>query len=165
MAVVGKRMSSSAPPLAQSCPCFPQYALARSHRNERHRQTCRRPRPMWTQRRSSPSPTHARSILKDRARTSRCRCAKSPDDTPTMFGGEKNPPIYIYDRSGPYSDPAAKIDIRNGLAGCARNGSPSGDTEALTSFEFGFRRERAGDRPSTNCASPVCTGKRAPSPA
>ena len=37
------------------------------------------------------------------------------DDTPTAFGGEKNPPIFVYDCSGPYSDPAAKIDIRSGL--------------------------------------------------
>jgi phosphomethylpyrimidine synthase len=36
-------------------------------------------------------------------------------DTPSMFGGEKNPPIFVYDCSGPYSDPAAKIDIRSGL--------------------------------------------------
>src|SRR5215510_7325426 len=39
----------------------------------------------------------------------------SQADTPSMFGGEKNPPIYVYDCSGPYTDPAAKIDIRNGL--------------------------------------------------
>src|ERR1043165_877463 len=36
-------------------------------------------------------------------------------DTPSMFGGEKNPPIYVYDCSGPYTDPAVKIDIRSGL--------------------------------------------------
>jgi phosphomethylpyrimidine synthase len=36
-------------------------------------------------------------------------------DTPSMFGGETNPPIFVYDCSGPYSDPAAKIDIRSGL--------------------------------------------------
>jgi phosphomethylpyrimidine synthase len=41
--------------------------------------------------------------------------AVSQADTPSMFGGEKNPPIYVYDCSGPYSDPAAKIDIRSGL--------------------------------------------------
>jgi phosphomethylpyrimidine synthase len=40
----------------------------------------------------------------------------SQADTPTMFGGEKNPPVSVYDCSGPYSDPAAKIDIRSGLA-------------------------------------------------
>src|SRR5213075_348478 len=39
----------------------------------------------------------------------------SQSDTPSMFGGERNPPIYVYDCSGPYSDPAAKIDIRSGL--------------------------------------------------
>src|SRR5688500_13227031 len=39
----------------------------------------------------------------------------SQSDTPSMFGGERNPPIYVYDCSGPYSDPAAQIDIRAGL--------------------------------------------------
>jgi phosphomethylpyrimidine synthase len=39
----------------------------------------------------------------------------SQSDTPSMFGGERNPPIYVYDCSGPYTDPAAKIDIRSGL--------------------------------------------------
>src|SRR5438128_5096785 len=39
----------------------------------------------------------------------------SQADTPSMFGGEKNPPVYVYDCSGPYTDPAAKIDIRSGL--------------------------------------------------
>jgi len=37
-------------------------------------------------------------------------------DTPTAFGGEKNPPIFVYDCSGPYTDPAVKIDVRSGLA-------------------------------------------------
>jgi len=41
----------------------------------------------------------------------------SQADTPTMFGGEKNPPIYVYDCSGPYTDPDARIDIRSGLPG------------------------------------------------
>lgn len=36
-------------------------------------------------------------------------------DTPTLFGGEKNPPITIYDTSGPYTDPEVKIDIKNGI--------------------------------------------------
>jgi phosphomethylpyrimidine synthase len=36
-------------------------------------------------------------------------------DTPTAAGGEKNPSIYVYDTSGPYTDPAVKIDIRSGL--------------------------------------------------
>ncbi len=41
----------------------------------------------------------------------------SQSDTEASFGAETNPPIYIYDTSGPYSDPAAAIDIRAGLAG------------------------------------------------
>ncbi len=45
----------------------------------------------------------------------------SQDDTPTDMAlsgqsSEENPPIFVYDTSGPYSDPALKIDIRNGLA-------------------------------------------------
>ena len=41
----------------------------------------------------------------------------SQSDTAASFGAEPNPAIYIYDTSGPYSDPAAAIDIRAGLAG------------------------------------------------
>ena len=35
--------------------------------------------------------------------------------TPTDMGGEENPPIFVYDTSGPYTDPNAEIDIRTGL--------------------------------------------------
>ena len=40
----------------------------------------------------------------------------SQADTPAAMGAEKNPPIYVYDCSGSYTDPAAHIDIRSGLA-------------------------------------------------
>jgi len=40
----------------------------------------------------------------------------SQSDTEASFGGEKNPPVYVYDTSGPYTDPDAVIDIRSGLA-------------------------------------------------
>src|SRR4249920_2781143 len=36
-------------------------------------------------------------------------------DTPASFGAEKNPPLVVYDTSGPYTDPDASIDIRKGL--------------------------------------------------
>ena len=39
----------------------------------------------------------------------------SQSDTTASFGAEKNPPIYVYDTSGIYTDPAATIDIRSGL--------------------------------------------------
>jgi|EP01034_Spumella_vulgaris_P029805 phosphomethylpyrimidine synthase len=40
----------------------------------------------------------------------------SQSDTSASFGHEKNPPIYVYDTSGPYTDPEVQIDIRSGLA-------------------------------------------------
>ena len=36
--------------------------------------------------------------------------------TPSSRGPEENPPITVYDTSGPYTDPAARIDLRAGLA-------------------------------------------------
>ena len=35
-------------------------------------------------------------------------------DTPASFGAETNPPIVVYDTSGPYTDPAARPMTRNG---------------------------------------------------
>jgi len=37
-------------------------------------------------------------------------------DTPASFGADRNPPLYVYDTSGPYTDSAASIDIRSGLS-------------------------------------------------
>ncbi|MBI3370370.1 MAG: phosphomethylpyrimidine synthase ThiC [Betaproteobacteria bacterium] len=39
----------------------------------------------------------------------------SQADTHATTGAEKNPPIFVYDTSGPYTDPGVKIDIRSGL--------------------------------------------------
>ncbi len=67
-------------------------------------------------------------------------------DTPTGFGGEKNPPIYVYDTSGPYTDPQAKIDIRSGLPALRQRWiEERGDTEALTGLTSQYGRERAAD--------------------
>ncbi|MDP3273145.1 phosphomethylpyrimidine synthase ThiC [Limnobacter sp.] len=67
----------------------------------------------------------------------------SQDDTSTSFGGEKNPPIYVYDCSGIYTDPTAKIDIRSGLP-AIRNAwiEERNDTELLSgpSSEYGIER-------------------------
>jgi len=41
--------------------------------------------------------------------------AISQSPTPDSFGGEANPPLFVYDTSGPYTDPAASIDVRRGL--------------------------------------------------
>ncbi len=40
----------------------------------------------------------------------------SQSDTPASFGVQPNAPMFVYDTSGPYTDPRAAIDIRNGLA-------------------------------------------------
>ena len=40
----------------------------------------------------------------------------SQSDTPASFGAQPNAPMFVYDTSGPYTDPRAAIDIRNGLA-------------------------------------------------
>ena len=71
----------------------------------------------------------------------------SQSDTDTAFGGEKNPPIYVYDCSGPYSDPLAKIDIRQGLPALrARWIAERGDSEPLADLSSDFGRVRAADR-------------------
>ncbi len=64
--------------------------------------------------------------------------------TPTLFGGEDNPPITVYDPSGPYTDPQARIDLRAGLPALrAKWIEERGDTELLPqlSSEFGRGRE------------------------
>ncbi|RJF95659.1 phosphomethylpyrimidine synthase ThiC [Noviherbaspirillum saxi] len=70
----------------------------------------------------------------------------SQADTPASFGAEKNPPITVYDTSGPYSDPAVKIDIRSGLA-AVRAGwiAERHDTEELPGPTSHYGVERLND--------------------
>ncbi|MBV8261736.1 MAG: phosphomethylpyrimidine synthase ThiC [Paraburkholderia sp.] len=76
-------------------------------------------------------------------------------DTPTGFGGEKNPPIYVYDTSGPYTDPEAKIDIRAGLPALRQNWiEKRGDTEALPGLSSEYGRERAADQATAELRFP-----------
>ncbi|MDO9597553.1 MAG: phosphomethylpyrimidine synthase ThiC [Azoarcus sp.] len=70
----------------------------------------------------------------------------SQSDTPASFGAEPNPPITVYDCSGPYSDPAAKIDIRSGLTALRQRWiEERGDTEVLPDLSSEFGRVRAAD--------------------
>jgi phosphomethylpyrimidine synthase len=70
----------------------------------------------------------------------------SQADTPSMFGGERNPPVYVYDCSGPYTDPAAKIDIRSGLPALRERWiSERGDSEVLRGPSSAFGKERLAD--------------------
>jgi len=66
--------------------------------------------------------------------------------TPTGHGGEQNPPITVYDTSGPYTDPAVKIDLRQGLPPLrAAWIADRGDTEQLPGISSHYGRERLGD--------------------
>ncbi len=70
----------------------------------------------------------------------------SQADTPTSFGGEKNPPITVYDTSGPYSDPDAHIDVRSGLPALrAAWIEERQDTEVLADLSSEYGRQRAAD--------------------
>jgi len=70
----------------------------------------------------------------------------SQSDTPASMGVEPNPPICVYDCSGPYTDPAARIDIRSGLAPLrAAWIAERGDSEELPALTSAFGREREGD--------------------
>jgi len=67
-------------------------------------------------------------------------------DTPASFGVEKNPPITVYDTSGPYSDPAANIDLLAGLADVRGTWiRERNDTEQLDGPGSEFGRERQAD--------------------
>ncbi len=67
-------------------------------------------------------------------------------DTPASFGAEKNPPVTVYDTSGPYTDPEATIDLRKGLPGIrAAWVEERNDTELLSGLTSSFGRERAND--------------------
>lgn len=67
-------------------------------------------------------------------------------DTPTDFGGEKNPPVRVYDTSGPYTDPNVKIDLRTGL-GDVRTAwiEERNDTEVLEDSHSEFTNSRLND--------------------
>ncbi len=67
-------------------------------------------------------------------------------DTHTQNGVERNPPIWVYDTSGPYTDPAAAIDVRAGLATLREVWiEERGDTEHLTTVSSEYGRTRLAD--------------------
>ncbi|MGG6463644.1 phosphomethylpyrimidine synthase ThiC [Solilutibacter silvestris] len=66
--------------------------------------------------------------------------------TPTLFGGEDNPPVSVYDCSGPYTDPDASIDLAIGLPALrAKWIEERGDTEQLSALSSEFGRAREHD--------------------
>jgi phosphomethylpyrimidine synthase len=70
----------------------------------------------------------------------------SQSDTPASFGAEKNPPVFVYDTSGPYTDPSVKIDIRSGLAALRAPWiAERNDTEELPGPTSQYGTERLND--------------------
>ena len=62
------------------------------------------------------------------------------------FGGGANPPVPIYDTSGPYTDPDVAIDIRQGLAPLRQAWIDArDDTETLPGPSSAFGRNRGSD--------------------
>jgi phosphomethylpyrimidine synthase len=81
-------------------------------------------------------------------------------ETLTAQGSEPNPPVTVYDTSGPYTDPAISIDIHKGLPdlrGAWIGGR--GDCEQLTSLSSEYGRKRLNDM---QLASLRFTGLRPP---
>jgi len=68
------------------------------------------------------------------------------EDTPSQMGAEKTPPLYVYDTSGPYTDPCVAIDIRAGLTPIrAAWINERNDTELLTGPSSAFGQTRLND--------------------
>ena len=63
-------------------------------------------------------------------------------DTPASFGAERNPPLTVYDTSGPYTDPAVRIDLAAGLPALRTSWiGARGDTETLADRSSAFARQ------------------------
>ena len=66
--------------------------------------------------------------------------------TAVRGGTEPNPVITVYDTSGPYTDPAASIDLRRGLTPLRASWiGERGDTELLPDLSSRYGRTRAAD--------------------
>ena len=66
------------------------------------------------------------------------------EDTPASFGAEKNPPIPVYDTSGPFTDPDVTIDLLKGMPDVRTAWiEERGDTEQLDgpTSEYGAARQ------------------------
>nr|WP_281502250.1 phosphomethylpyrimidine synthase ThiC [Alcanivorax sp. S6407] len=69
------------------------------------------------------------------------------DPTPLADGKfEDNPPVTVYDTSGPYTDPDVQIDVRKGLSPIRLNWiQDRNDTEELSGLTSEYGRKRAAD--------------------
>ncbi len=67
-------------------------------------------------------------------------------DTLTENGREPNAPVRVYDTSGPYSDPAARVDLRAGLPAIRATWiAERNDTEQLADVSSTYGKQRQSD--------------------
>ncbi|MEE9423130.1 MAG: phosphomethylpyrimidine synthase ThiC [Gammaproteobacteria bacterium] len=70
----------------------------------------------------------------------------SQAETPASFGAEKNPPITVYDTSGPYTDPSVEIDLLKGLPDVRHAWiTERNDTENLSGPSSEYGQQRVAD--------------------
>lgn len=70
----------------------------------------------------------------------------SQSETPTARGGEVNPPVTVYDTSGPYTDPNVTVDLRMGLSPLRERWiEERGDTQQLSGPSSKYGRDRQSD--------------------
>ena len=109
-------------------------------------------------------------------RPAACRCDASRSPThrcsagPSAHGNghanapasiEPNPPIYVYDTSGPYTDPTARIDIRSGLPALrAAWIAERDDTEELSRPELAVTARSDSPMPSSRSCASTCIACR-----
>lgn len=67
-------------------------------------------------------------------------------DTPAHFGAEKNPPLYVYDTSGVYTDTNVEVDLKKGLRPIRASWiQERDDTQSLDQPSSEFGRQRLAD--------------------
>ena len=73
-------------------------------------------------------------------------------DTPSATGAVRNPPLAVYDTTGPYTDPQLETDIRRGLPPLrAQWIEERGDTQVLPEFSSAYGRKRMIDPALAHC--------------
>jgi len=67
-------------------------------------------------------------------------------DSQSKTGPQPNPPLYVYDTSGPYTDPSHTVDVRAGLPSVREQWiDERSDTEQLTGHSSGYTRKQQQD--------------------
>ena len=106
--------------------------------------------------RSTPLPNSRKVYVRARAPISACRCAKSRSPTrPPRSAPRRIPPIFVYDTSGPYTDPRVQDRYPLGPARrCAQRWiEERDDTEVLAGPTSRMAASGSPIRSSRSCAS------------